>query len=927
MEVRNTHTPFNLPSHLNSEIAEKIGEVSDEHALDKIEQLSPEELMEFLDCSFHDKEYFEKKQNLLKKIWVKVNLSFDKDFIENYFPNYTIVTSDQNLRINSVWLLFLESDFFTTLVQTPVGNGIPRNIDFSDLDPEAADIIVNFLLNGNLPVISEQWLSQEVMIKAHELDLRKLIEQLPEKCVIKPENSLFYFEMGDFYEIERFKEKALCALTCELNDPVVAKKIYKIAKDNPQIREICKKYFLDGLAHQLTTIAQDEAQAALFKTEVSGKEKEAKEDPSVQAAMKFIVQAMKVLDYLPKEILQTLNPELLPSIFRVFPEFVKDLNISVYSDREIANLAEHLPPNLIALDLSGTALSGATINAIAACCPALESINLAGAMKWNPKHPLKPFLENWSGLAEFKNLKSIDVSGCNDAALVLESVLVQNAERLEVLRMGNCHLNIVQWGDEDTYEFFEDMLFGNRCLYIIANQGKKLRELDVSGIEFSGNTLQKFLNEDLYKNLEVLSLANNTTLNGFDLVEIGDRFRKLRVLNLANVEALDGLILEKLLSKLGNYPDEECQKSHLEELDISGLINEEKANCEASLVFNAISNNCPNLRRLAFLNLYNADRFKHCSEMYDLPQQCSQLTSIQGNPSGKIGKFFRKTINVYVETANPQITELPLVTGYNRLLKVSNTFHDLEALNFEEEQYFSGERIEKNLKETLSNLPKLKRLNIVIPEMQFKQNNVHQYVEPESIDIFEILSEHCPKLEQVRIKIPCNNKTELKNLVKMQNLKSLSVKNDINFFHLHNNEFSMPFLKEISLEMSDLEDFDQFFSNLLLGSPQLEIIDINISSEEKNKCEKTKLALMQSNRLKKICLDKIFNLSVIEFDERFLQELLAANPRLSYVKLNGRSALIRAPNGEPVIKVFGNSKSIKKRMQVLSQKYTSFKII
>ena len=142
----------------------------------------------------------------------------------------------------------------------------------------------------------------------------------------------------------------------------------------------------------------------------------------------------------------------------------------------------------------------------------VKKLNLAESRRWSEDNPIDPSKVSWKGLTRFQNLAELDVSSCSEAAPFLEEMLKINAENLEVLKMGNCQLSRPSkdkkmWArlkdkenapKEKEYDP-GDPSFPDRCLQILAKDGKKLRELDLSHLEISGASLDVlFFNEFIY---------------------------------------------------------------------------------------------------------------------------------------------------------------------------------------------------------------------------------------------------------------------------------------------------------------------------------------------------------------------------------------------------------------------------------------------
>ena len=329
-----------------------------------------------------DANYLKNHEDLLKKAWSSIDESFNKNLtnaqqqkilsiisshsidVQKYLPENFIIKGQEGKewKANRLWFS-VQSECITSLMglknaQKESGNEKGDEFDLN-MSPNAFKIIKNFLKTKTLPVLNDEELAQEVLNKAKELGLNQLIEKFAQKCEVTPENATFYYDLADLYQLNELKQKSLDCLRGHELSLQEALQLNQFAKEKnyKEIEELTFNPLFTILKNQLKMIAQDKP----FETKRIIKKKERKlEESLIKKTRSIIEDVAKALttsfEGIPAMLLEKLTAQELLILMQLFPQSIKQLNLSIYNDHEIEILADYLPKTLETLDLSGTAL-------------------------------------------------------------------------------------------------------------------------------------------------------------------------------------------------------------------------------------------------------------------------------------------------------------------------------------------------------------------------------------------------------------------------------------------------------------------------------------------------------------------------------------------------------------------------------------------
>lgn len=911
-----------LPRHLPHFLVENLeGASDDETLLNKLKHLPINDLITFTDYGLYDSSYSQNHRNLIQKIWIHIDEFYDQALdldqkvsvlaiinnhsrsIQDYLPlNFTIVSEDLHLKTNRLWLE-RQSEYFGILSQFLKKQGKPLELNITGLGPAAANFYVRFFFDQRFTPINDEGVAAEILDKAFELGLHSLIREFPSLCELTISNVSFYWELAAYYELEPLKSYIIKFLSSiDVDNPAFlfeANHVLKHAqkKGNLEIEAFCFHYLKHQLPKQLQVLLKDKQLQEIDK----GKEKEPTQSKQLKIAYKFVKQFKSF----SPEIIENLTCQELLVLLNLFPEKFKHLKLTGFNDAEIEVLIRSAPTTIENLDLSGTALSAETMDEIGIRFPTLHTLNLAGARKRNPNNPMAPFKVDWSGLRQLKNLISLDVTSCNDAAEHLEKIIENNAENLKILRMGHCHLTLVRWNvgwltRNDQYVFSEDDQFANRCLQLIANSGKNLKELDLSHIIVSGAILHEIsLNDHLYRNLERLSIAHNDSLNEFELMSLGSQFRKLRGLNLSGIKKLNAATLESILTNLGAYPDEKKEKnsSNLEELNIEGIftmgrLHQGKLQDEIPRIFGMIAANCPQLRSLTFdLRPDVANQYWNCGThlkpMRTLLEKCPHLHTLNGRiPDGILNDLY--------QYERIKLRELHTIHDPTSIALESIAQHPLESLAIDSLYDIRG-----------LSLPFLRKLIL----------STQQKMGITPTDIIELVTQNFPLLRELKCDINFAD-LDLKSL-NLNDLRSL----DIGITALDAIPTllkSIPKLRKLSLKGAKLSA--EIVAEIIQSAPRLEALALIRKHD-------AKIETIPASIFSSTCHLRKLEVPRMRINENDLLELVKNNPRLEEVIFLDGIKLIKTPDGEPILEVAADLNVLDKRMKHMLNLYPQFKVI
>ena len=890
----------NLPIGLDTSIILKLKDsTSDDSILEKL--TSVDEKIKFLEASMKQASYLKNHEDLLKKAWSSIDESFNKDLtdaqqqkilsiisshsidVRKYLPKNFIIKGQEDMKwkTNRLWFS-VQSESISKLMglkEAQREKGEEKGNEFDlDLPPDAFEILEDFLKTKTLPVLKIEEVAQAILTKAKELGLNQLIEKFAEKCVITPENATFYFELAHFYELDELKQNSLNCLRRHELSLQEALQLNQFAKEKnyKEIEELTFNPLFTILKNQLKMIAQDKP----FETKRIIKKKERKLEESLIKKTRSIIEETPATilithsEGIPEKLLEKLTAQELLILMQLFPESIKQLNLSVYNDHEIEILADYLPKTLEILNLSGTTLKEQTMETISKRCSMVKELNLAESSGWSEDNPLNSSKVSWGGATRFQNLTKLNVSSCNAIAPFLEELLSINAENLEVLKMGNCQLSrpskdkkmLARLKDKKNApkekEFDPgDPSFSDRCLQILAKVGKKLRELDVSDLEISEKSLDALSsNQFIHNNLQVLSLANNQSLNENDLKSLGSNFPNLRSLDLSGVIKLTEPILEEILSKLGEFPNEteEERMSKLEELNI---IN---SGAESNLL--PIIKHCPSLKKISL-------KTGKAEEVEALTSYCPHLISF--NASDKISiQALQSLVN-----QNIHLTELVVEVEDQTDWEMRNDLKSIFSTITKKFPFLETLKIRNiwsSIPEELYQLPYLKKLGLVSRRKEGAKKSL------------EMVAKYCPQLVELDIS-PLDSMSsifdeDLSLLSKLNHLQSLNLNVFVKIRNLdpakQNNslEFyrsifqSMP-LKKCRIKSIDGPGASPLLKGILEGAPQLVELKLESWSGE------NKLVDFASKTMGHI---RKMNFLVVSEEEDILK-LMTINPRLNEI--------------------------------------------
>lgn len=593
--------PAGIPMSLREEIA--ICQ-EDEKTLVETLNSSSSKLLIFLKACFKDRGFLQKNGELTKKLMTCLDRSFlqlskeqksvvlkiikkNKDVIDPYFPaNFIVDFGDQVISFNRMQLA-MRSPVVKAWIKFAGEKDLPfvwKVEQRSSATIQAFELIKYYLIHDNLPLVQE-CLILELMNQANIWQLDELIELLPERSVLNPDNYWMIYEESRKLGHRKMERTVINymydCLTLDQVDP-----LFKISTEAnlPELRQLCQRFLIKKLGDYYPEYFEN------FDTDTS---------PQLQLLknlMPILEGYENCLKFTAEELAEFSSRELAV-LFMLYPQNVKELKLSG-SIEEIEFLTRRLPLHLRSLNLSQTALSAAAVDAIELNCKRLKKLNLEGAVTWNKEE--RPEFSNleWKALERVSGLTALNVANCKDVLPHLMR-LIQNSPGLKVLELGPNVEDFVRYAP----------LISTRC--------RGLKVLNLHQVEVTSEALEFFSNSGLTH----LSLNHCTFPISFDFSVLANFFPNLKSLKIERDCEINSHLFRQLILGL----------KELEELELN-LVNDEEA------LLKLLQQN-PDIRRLT---LSGKVTDKICKS---LSRNCPALTSLSLSSCEITDKGIKQLLN------------------------------------------------------------------------------------------------------------------------------------------------------------------------------------------------------------------------------------------------------------------------------------------
>lgn len=602
--------PVGIPMSLREEIA--TCQENEETLVQTLDSSSPK-LLIFLKACFEDRKFLQKNEGLTKKLMACLDQSFlelskeqkdavlniiykNKDVIDPYFPaNFIVDLGDEFIAFNRMQLA-MRSPVVKAWIKFAGEKDLPFVWKIEQKTPatiQAFELIKYYLIHDDLPLVQD-YLIPELMNQANVWQLSELIELLPDRSVLTPDNYWMIYEESRKLGHRKMQRTVINymydSLTLDQIDP-----LFKMSTEAnlPELKQLCQRFLIKKLGEHDPEYFEDL-------------------DPNPSSQLQLLKNLMPILEGYERDLkfsaeeLAEFSAGELVVLFRLYPEKIKKLKLSG-SIEEIEFLTRRLPPYLKSLNLSQTALSVTAMEAIVLNCPHLKKLNLEGAVNWNKGERPDQSNFEWKSLEMLTELTALNVAHCKHV-LPHFGRLIQNSPSLKILELGP---NV------------EDFI---RYAPLISANCRGLKALNLHQVEVTTEALEFFSKSGLTH----LSLNHCIFPSSFDFSVLVKLFPKLKSLKIERDCEINSHLFRKLILglkeleelELNLVNDEEAllkllqQNSNLHRLALSGKITDKICEC--------LSRHCPALTSLFLSSIEMTD--EGITQLLNAPFKLKELS-------------------------------------------------------------------------------------------------------------------------------------------------------------------------------------------------------------------------------------------------------------------------------------------------------------